>query len=247
MLILTRLLTLLAPLVSAAPFLFAFGSLAWMFGFQIASLLLVFVCFLLINKLNEKKDWQPLIVIEAFLISIYVLSFLMERRIFLFALSFLTLIIVWAWLEMNFKKNFKGELLAESISFKTIAFLIYATCFTSIYGLREFIVTPVWQLCIIVCLAYLLIFSNHLVMPSDLINKWKQILCSVVIQLQLFLIFLALPLPYYAKGALLASTFYSLNNVFELYKLQKNNFRNYLTEIAVFFVLLMLILMTTKW
>jgi hypothetical protein len=247
MLILIRLLTLITPLVSAASFWFVFRSLPVMFTLQAISLVLTFVSFWQINKLNEKKEWQPLIITEVFLLSMYLLSLLMERRIFLTALSLLTLMVMWAWLEIHFKKNFKGELMAEGISYKSITFLIYASFFTSIYGLREFIVTPVWVLCIIVIAVYLSVFNQHLVVTSDFVSRWKQVGCATLIQLQLFLIFLALPLPYYAKGALLVSSFYFINRVFDAYRNQKNSIKIYLIEVTVFLCLLMLILLTTKW
>lgn len=247
MLILIRLLTLISPLVCALPFWFIFTSLPTMFVFQIAAIVLVVATFLLFNKLSEKNDYRPLLTIIFFLLSIFSLSMLMERRLFAVALSILTLVIVWAWIEIHFKKIFKDGILEEKISYKTISFLIYASFFASIYGAREFIVTPVWILILILTIFSLFVFNDYLVVPNNIVDRWKQIVTVAVIQIQLFLIYLALPLPYYSKGALLILTFYSINNFFEIHKVQKKQVKNYIIEAIVFLSLLMLILLTTKW
>jgi len=91
------------------------------------------------------------------------------------------------------------------------------------------------------------VFNNYLVITANIIDRWKQIFTTTIIQIQLFLIYLSLPLPYYSKGALLVLTFTTINNFFEIFKNHKNDLKKYAFESVFFLTLLMLILLTTKW
>ena len=249
MLILIRLLTLITPLVVASPFWFVFESLKLMISLHVVSVVLVFVCYWLFSKINKSKlNWQSLLLIEFFLLNLYTLSLLMERRIFLATLSILTLLVSWAWLELTFKKTVTVDDVSSQVNpNKTIYFLIDASLFATLFGLREFLVWPVWILFLTTFVYVLLVFDTWLVVEADLIDRWYQKFIVALVQAQLFLIMLVLPLPYYSKGALMTAIYFFIDSLFEIYKKQKMNFKNVFIKTSIFLTFLMLILLTTKW
>lgn len=248
MLILIRLLTLIAPFVVASPFWFVFESLTLMLVLQIISVILIFVCYWLFSKINKTNlNWRSLLLVEFFLVNLYALSLLMERRIFLVTLSILTLLVTWAWLELTFKKTVAVNDNNEINPDKTIFFLIYASFFATLFGLREFLVWPVWVLFLIVLVYVFLVFNNWLVVQADLIDRWQQRFVVAFTQAQLFLILLVLPLPYYSKGALMTAIYFYLDSLFDAYQKQRLVFKNIFIKTSIFLTFLMLILLTTKW
>lgn len=248
MLILIRLLTLITPFIVALPYWFVFESLKLMITAQVVSVVLILICYFLFSKISKSKiNWPSLILIEVFVVNIYLLSLLMERRIFLYTLSILTFLVVWAWLELMFKKTVVVNESTESNPSKTLHFLIYTSFFTTLFGFREFLVWPVWVMLLISFIYVFYIFNHWLIVESDVVDRWKQRLMVALIQVQLFLVLLVLPLPYYSKGALMSASYFFISGIFDLYQKQRLTLKTGLTNATIFLVFLMLILLTTKW
>jgi hypothetical protein len=172
----------------------------------------------------------------------------MERRLFLYVLAALTLIVVLAWLELDFKKSLELDKVGLDERRGLLDYLIYCLFFTCLFGWREFLVTPIWLLTGMAFIYTFLISKQcQLINQNEPILIWKQRLIFAIAQAELFFTALVLPLPYYTKGALLALLYYLITILFIKFEEQKFRFKYLLPPLSIFLFLLVLLLFTSKW
>jgi hypothetical protein len=243
----TYLFIFLTPLINFLLFeAFLFQPRFFFVSLAVSSLLLCLASWRITGKKIKEKDfWIFPILPILFSTSLAAYSLLLTNTIVTHLLFVLNLLFSFYYLK-NIYRGERGEFLENISSYGN--FLTVFFSFSTFYGLKVFLNTPVWILILAVAATIIVIISqifwaNKVKDKADMVYIF--IACLILTQLAWVLYFL--PFSYNALGLILAICYYIIIGLIKLALSQKLTARNLKLYLVSGLSGIFLILLTAKW
>ena len=253
MLLLNRILTFLAPVLTFVSFEILFVKPTWIwFLFAAIQVILFFIIWQITGrKFRSFQFWNFLITPHLFLATACFFSISLESRFFLHTVAVLSSVVLGIFLEEIFvyfnlpKKYYPYSL--ENIS-NYINLLTVFLLFSSLYSLIVFLNFSMWYLSLIViAFIFLLAYQSTWVNKISFRKAWLFILVITLILTELFSVISFLPTSFYVNAIVLTVCYYiilGLSRFILLEELEKKPLRRYL---IIGFIAIVIALLTAQW